>query len=236
MFFIDYAQGNPMLSSHGKKGLYALACFLMWMKIYYMMRVFQDTAHFITLIYRIIVDIKTFMIMLCIVLVAFANFFYVIDKGDDSAEYLGRYVKNRLVDSLIEMYFIGLGEYNKGNYSRGKNSIIIWIGFIMATFIVCVVFMNLLISIMGNTLGDVQDIQQEAQYQEQAEMIYEYISLLNLEERFKCMKYIIYVSKDLQSGDVRDNVSTLLNEFKQQLFLKNEINETSNAKKSENIE
>lgn len=155
MFFYDYFAGNLILNNHNYKGAYAFACFLMWIKVYYMMRVFQDTAHFITLIQRIMSDIKTFTIMLFIVLFAFANFFYVIDKGDDSAMYLGRYVKDRVIDSLIEMYFIGLGNYNEGNYSKGNNSTIIWIGFILATFIVNIVFMNLLISIMGNTLGDV---------------------------------------------------------------------------------
>lgn len=67
-------------------------------------------------------------------------------------------------------------------------------------------------------------------------MIFEYISILNLEDEFKSKKYIIYVSKDQNDSDVKDNISTLLNDFKQQLFRKNEIDEANNAKKNDNIE
>lgn len=122
--------------------------------------------------------------MLVIVIIAFANFFYVIDRGDSSRQYVGGYVNNHLINSFMEMYFISLGEYNYGNYSGGNNSGIMWIGFLIATFMICVVFMNLLISIMGNTLNDVQEIQQEAQYQEQALMINEFISLIDLNAKF----------------------------------------------------
>lgn len=54
----------------------------MWIKIYYMMRLFAQTAHFITLMTKILEDVRTFTIMLMIILFAFANFFYVIDMGD----------------------------------------------------------------------------------------------------------------------------------------------------------
>ena len=67
-------------------------------------------------------------------------------------------------------------------------------------------------------------------------MIFEYISILNLEDESKSKKYIIYVSKDQNDSDVKDNISTLLNDFKQQLFRKNEIDEANNAKKNDNIE
>lgn len=55
----------------------------------------------------------------------------------------------------MEMYFVSLGNFNIASYSNGDNSGIIWVFFVLASFIIVVVFMNLLISIMGNTLGDV---------------------------------------------------------------------------------
>lgn len=76
------------MHSSYKKAAYAIACWLMWIKIYYMMRLFKDTAHFITLIARVLADIKTFSIMLVIVMLAFANFFYVIDQGDTKRQYV----------------------------------------------------------------------------------------------------------------------------------------------------
>mgnify|MGYP000588972936 CR=1 FL=1 len=71
-----------MLREDWEKAIYAIACFIMWIKIYYLMRVFQETAHFITLITQIVIDVKTFILMLLIIFMAFANFFYVIDMGE----------------------------------------------------------------------------------------------------------------------------------------------------------
>lgn len=82
---------------------------------------------------------------------AFANFYYVIDTGD-KAQYVGKYTGSNIVNVLMEMYFIGIGNANTANYSQGENSGIIWTFFILASFIIVIVFMNLLISILSNTL------------------------------------------------------------------------------------
>jgi hypothetical protein len=66
------------------------------------MRVYDDKAHFITLIGEIIVDIKSFSIMLIIIISAFANFYYVVDSGDKASEYVGSYTSSELVNNLME--------------------------------------------------------------------------------------------------------------------------------------
>jgi hypothetical protein len=94
--------------------------------------------------------------MLVIIGMAFANFYYVIDMGD-KAQYVGAYTSNNVVNVLMEMYFISIGNSNTANYSQGENSGIIWTFFILASFIIVIVFMNLLISILSNTLDAVND-------------------------------------------------------------------------------
>lgn len=163
MVIQDLYLDRKVMEASWKKALYAIACFVMWIKIYYLMRIFSQTAHFITLMARIVEDSKTFMIMLTIILLAFANFFYVIDMGDKDSNYVGLYTDNSIVNVLMEMYFVSLGNFNIGSYSNGDNSGIIWFFFIIASFVIVVVFMNLLISIMGNTLGDVQAVQEQSQ-------------------------------------------------------------------------
>lgn len=63
----------------------------------------------------------------------------------------------------MEMYFVSLGNFNIESYSNGDNSGIIWVFFIIASFVIVVVFMNLLISIMGNTLNAVLELQSQSQ-------------------------------------------------------------------------
>jgi len=160
------------------------------------MRVYDDKAHFITLISEIVVDIKSFSIMLAIMMISFANFFYVVDSGDKASEYVGEYTSSELVNNLMEQYQIAIGNFNIDNYSNGENSIIIWIFFMLASFIIVVVFMNLLVGIMSNTLNKVTDVQAQSTYQENVLMMQEYYYLLDPQEIFKNMKYIIYVSKN----------------------------------------
>ena len=69
------------MNDNWKKAFYAIACFLMWIKIYYLVRIYSLATHFVTLFTQIITDVKTFTIMLMIISFAFTNFFNVIDIG-----------------------------------------------------------------------------------------------------------------------------------------------------------
>ena len=57
----------------------ALAVFFLWIKVFYWMRLFASSAYFITLIANTIFDIRVFTVVVLLVIMAFANFFYVIN-------------------------------------------------------------------------------------------------------------------------------------------------------------
>jgi hypothetical protein len=57
----------------------AFACFLIWIKMFYWMRLFSTTAYYVKLITSTIWDCKDFMLMVLIIMVAFASFFYMIN-------------------------------------------------------------------------------------------------------------------------------------------------------------
>lgn len=63
----------------------SVGCFILWVKLFYWMRLFKVTAYFITLITQTIFDIRVFMIMLSIMLIAFASFFSILNT--DTIEY-----------------------------------------------------------------------------------------------------------------------------------------------------
>lgn len=75
--------GNPYA-----KALYACMCFSAWLKLFYLMGIFTKFAYFVTIIYEIIVELQVFIVMLLILMLAFSNFFYVID---DKENYIERY-------------------------------------------------------------------------------------------------------------------------------------------------
>ena len=56
-------------------------------------------------------------------------------------------------------------------FKEGPNVIFAWFFFLLATFLVLVVFMNMLIAMMGETFAVVQTIQEETALAEQVQLI-----------------------------------------------------------------
>ena len=53
------------------------------------------------------------------------------------------------------MYLLALGEFDMDGFKEGPNVYFAWFFFLLATFLVLVVFMNMLIAMMGETFGAV---------------------------------------------------------------------------------
>lgn len=162
---IDVLSNHTIVSVVWVRSIGALGCWFMWIKLFYWMRLFRSTAYFITLISQTIFDVRIFSMMLAIILCAFANFFFVLNNNtveSDGFHYVGSYVGNTVADAFIAMYLMGLGEFDMDGYSQGTNVYMTWGFFLMGTFLVLVVFMNMLIAIMGDTFGNVQAIQEES--------------------------------------------------------------------------
>ena len=115
--------------------------------------------------------------MLILIICAYANFFFIVNLNtpsnpnfvkqhdedldfEDEYTYINPKVGIKVVDALIAAYLMGLGDFVYDNYIYGHSSVLVWIFFLTATFIICVVFMNMLIAIMGDTFGSVQELQE----------------------------------------------------------------------------
>ena len=59
----------------------SFACFFMWIKVFYWMRLFSALATYVKLIQQTIADSMNFMLMVAIIIFSFANFFYVIQRN-----------------------------------------------------------------------------------------------------------------------------------------------------------
>lgn len=89
------------------------ACFLLWIKMFQWMRLFQATAHFITLVVEIFRELKTFNFMMLIIMAAFGNFYYTLNNNSEmsnESHFVGNYTHIRLLDAIIQMYIFSMGE------------------------------------------------------------------------------------------------------------------------------
>ena len=95
------------------------------------------------------------------------------------------------------MYLTSLGEFDSEGYSDGPNSSLAYLFFFLATFLVLVVFMNMLIAIMGDTFATVQEEAEQSKYFEEIQLIWDFMWLINLDDHFNKFKYIVRVVPDV---------------------------------------
>lgn len=159
----DYFRINFMRTSGG------VTLFLLWIKIFYWMRLFNKTAYFIKLIEKTLRDLREFFYIILIIMTAFISIFYIFstnlpakDRSTDGEGYLDNHTGNKVVDSMITIYFITVGEFYLDNYSKMPNNQLIWPMFIACNFLMAIVFMNMLVAIMGESFNQVNSTKVES--------------------------------------------------------------------------
>ena len=169
---------------------------MLWMKLFYWLRLFKPFSAFIRIISEIGKDIKIFAAMLLLCLAAFANCLMVLNDNRIANEQNPIYddlVGFGPANALIHAYLTGMGDFNKDFYSEG-NAVVVWIFFLMATVLVQLVFMNMLIAIMGESFGRITAITEQAVMKELCVMMNDNIWLLKFGELFSHSRYILWLS------------------------------------------
>ena len=144
--------------------------------MFYWMRLFPLLAYYVKLIQQTLYDAMPFMVMVFIIVMAFSTFIYVANNGllmyqdpnnekgffhggviDESVHvYYPEYFGSGVADVLTSIYQLGaLGSFDSSLYKEGPGRYRVTVMFLMATFFIQVVFMNMLIAIMGDTFAQV---------------------------------------------------------------------------------
>lgn len=140
------------------------------------------------------------MLMVCIIICSFANFFYVININlPPNKSYYQFYYgeESSAADSIVSVYMLGaLGDFETDDFAQGYNATIAMSMFILGTFVIQVVFMNMLIAIMGDTFARVQEIAEESGLKERVVLINDHDWLVDIKKLFQGKKYILIVSPE----------------------------------------
>lgn len=107
----------------------------MWFKILAYLTVFKPTRYLIKMIFEIIGDITTFLIILFTALIAYAQICYVIDNDGE----VDMQVRNSYVLALGE-----LGEYEEFSFMK-------FLVFVLFSFFIPLVLLNMLIALMADS-------------------------------------------------------------------------------------
>lgn len=76
---------------------------------------------------------------------------------EEGLSYLNDYGMPQYLTSVVQIYFVSIGENSYDSFSTGANVKSTWLMFLLATFVNSILFMNMLIAIMGDTFGQVTE-------------------------------------------------------------------------------
>ena len=114
-----------------QKAIGAAAVFVLWLKLFYFLRLFKPTSAFISMIIEMFIDIKIFFLIFFIGVLAFANTYYVLDMGNTEQISGDNYVK-----SVIYAYMQGLGEFGVDDFDKVHLSPFYWTLFLISTMFI----------------------------------------------------------------------------------------------------
>ena len=128
------------------KILVSITLLFFWMRLLSYSKGIQGTGFLIRLLEQVMIDMKYFLIMLFLVMLAFASSGFLLqDNFNNGPFYL-----------FTLIYRLMLGDYgNYDNYVTDDFSYPLWIGMIMFTIFTTIIMLNLLISLIGATFSSV---------------------------------------------------------------------------------
>ena len=107
------------------------------------------------------------MVIVFIFLAAFANAIYILNleriKNDWKNLLIASYTdSNTITNALLMQYLLVLGDFTFTEYfvATSTNSNLVWIIFIMATFLIQITILNMLVAIMGDAFDRVTEVKE----------------------------------------------------------------------------
>lgn len=135
----------------------AIATFILWSQSLFYLRAFQSTGKFVSMVIAMVIDIRFFVLILGIFVLAHANAFFLLFAGcNSSADCTGGWdtVANVIYSSINMLIY---GDFDLDSLDGTKEVRVTRTLFVISEFMVAVVLLNLLIAIMGATYDAISE-------------------------------------------------------------------------------
>lgn len=147
--------------------IYSFASVFMWIRFLYFFRIFRNTGYYIKMLVQVVFDIRYFIFIFVLTIFAFAHAWYVFLKNNDEGP-----VFISVFEALAYVYKIALGDFDTDIYGSYYYQVS-WFFFVLATFLLQIVLINLLISIVADTFSNIKSNYNVIMYQDMLHMIIE---------------------------------------------------------------
>jgi len=143
----------------------AILAIVVWSKAFYFLQLIDDIAPMVHIIFKVFSDIRYFVLTLVIAIFAFSNAFYLLGRNQIQFDEITEDEKPpyaTLFGSFKYIYMLALGEVGGiDQYEIGTphHTILLWVLFIMTSFVLILHMLNMLVAIMGNTFANNTEVE-----------------------------------------------------------------------------
>lgn len=164
-------------SNSQRRVIASISCLVIWMKMFDWLRLFDATSFYIKLIMQTIKDIMPFMSIFPFFMFTVGTSVYILNmEREDDSEVMDEYLGQWTIDVFISQYLLALGDWDTGSFSEGSNKQLIYVFFLVATFLTAITALNMLIAIMGDTFGKVLEGHQKHSREMKISILADYIN------------------------------------------------------------
>ena len=174
----------------------SFACIFMWFKFCYFLRIYRSTGFFVNMLIRITIEVKTFSLILLIILAAFGCTFKILGV-------VGGNMTGGFVESLFYAYLLALGEFQMDDFDSLDTSLLLYFFFIIASVILLIVMLNILIALVSTVYENIIEEQEPANDYERIVLISEILPLVNKTYKRKVSKEdeFLLVARSLKNSN-----------------------------------
>ena len=126
---------------------------------------------------------RAFVFMFVLIIFGFANGFYVIAKNQSAAiktENGGPEIPYmNFGQSLLYVYLTSVGEFSTDSFALGEDTGLLWAFFLMTTFFLSIVMLNMLIAMMGRSYEKISEKARASMLKERMLLIMENYFLIS---------------------------------------------------------
>jgi hypothetical protein len=169
------------------------------------MRLWDKTAFFIRLIQETLRDAMYFLLVYGLIIFAFAVALFMLNQnrgyGSENSIY-DELTGFETADAAIATYMQSLGDFSTDSYNSGDNPHMIWLFFIVTTFLTSITILNMLIAVMGDTFGRETEIKERQILRERMVFSSEFTFLFASSKNFNFKEKYLFCVRPAPSEEV----------------------------------
>lgn len=140
-------------------------------------------------------DMIPFLVVMFILVIGFTNSFFIIALNIEADS--SRFTTNNFFLAILWTWRNGVGDFQPDDFSSNNSQTLVTVIWLLCTFLILIVFLNLLIALLSNSFDKIQESLDKSLLKEMATMMAENEVFLNRKCAFRNIKYLIIIEKVL---------------------------------------